>query len=151
VNKRMREGAALARYAQQMGLYELVGERLRRKFGGWSQVVLVGGKRYAVGVEPGERVRIAFKQRGTYGHRWYGFVRPYEGGKSWSQEVAKSAGMLALLRYAGLLPGVEEAWRRSLVAAGVPQEGLPANDTTADPSEGADAPTERLEAARGEK
>jgi hypothetical protein len=149
---RMREGAALARYAQQAGLYELVGERLRRKFGGWSQVVVVGGKRYAVGVEPGERVRIAFKRRGTYGHRWYGFVRPYEGGnKSWGEEVAKSVGVLALLRYAGLLPGVEEAWRRSLVAAGSLQAAPAANDATVWPSGAADAPAKRLEGVGGEK
>ena len=103
----MHRGAQLARLAQQLGLYQLDGERRHNSWGAWYQTVLVVGQRYVVGVEPGKRVRIAFKPRGTYGRQWHGLVRSSAGRDIWSGQVNKSTGVFTLLRFAGLLPSVE--------------------------------------------
>lgn len=87
--------------------YILIGARRPMSFGGWSQMVCVADRLYVVGVEPGKRVRIAYKPRGkgAYGYQWLGFVRSADDGKRvyWRDDVPGSLGVRGLLTDAGVL------------------------------------------------
>lgn len=72
---------------------------------GWRRTVWVDGVEYIVGVEQGQRVRIAYKPRGPegWGYWWHGFVNDAKGKRLWQAQVNKSTGARGLLRFAKLI------------------------------------------------
>lgn len=70
---------------------------------GWSRKVTVDGVSYVVGIERGKRVQIPFKPRGTYGYKYFGFVRNAAGKEVWSAAVGGSLGAKGLLMRASIV------------------------------------------------
>lgn len=95
------QGARAAHAARAAGLYRLDGAK-RQSLGQWWQTVLLGDRKYHVGVSQGKRVRVAYSSK--WGHLWHGHVRDAKGQEIWSGQVGKGDGVFAILRYAGLLP-----------------------------------------------
>lgn len=75
-----------------------LGEKRELQDGGWTREVTLAGVTYRASVTPGQRVRIAYKPRGTYGHRWYGRVLGPNGETVFEEEVSKSSGVSGMLR-----------------------------------------------------
>lgn len=69
----------------------------------YMKVRLNDGREFHVGVERGNRVRVAFKPRDFVGFRWHGFVRDVQGKTIWSGRVNKSDGAHAMLVCASLI------------------------------------------------
>jgi hypothetical protein len=73
---------------------------------GWCRRLEYDGVEYLVGVESGGQVRIPYTPRGTYGHKWYGFVR-LPNKNNWTlfyERVGGTLGANGLLEEAGIIP-----------------------------------------------
>lgn len=92
----------------------MAGEQSRLKLGekrefshgrGWCRPVTVDGVQYTVGVERGQKVRIAFKPRGPqgWGYWWHAFVNDAKEKRIWQAQVDKSIGARGILSAAMLI------------------------------------------------
>jgi len=70
----------------------------------YASVTFADGRKFHVGIEPVKKVRIPYKPRGTFGWRYYGFVRDANGKEIAGDTVGGSLGVRGLLKLAGLLP-----------------------------------------------
>jgi hypothetical protein len=71
---------------------KFVGKKNLGNNGRWSAVVECEGHQFNVSVVMGERVRIPYKPRGTYGHKWYAYVQGPDKHTRWSGRVSSSIG-----------------------------------------------------------
>jgi hypothetical protein len=79
----------------------------------YARVTMADGRVFHVGIEPVKRVRIRYKPRGTYGWRYYGFVRDANGKEIAGDTVGGSLGVRGLLKMAGLIPAPTGSERKA--------------------------------------
>lgn len=74
-----------------------LGEKRVLPNGGWVREATLAGVTYRASVMPGQRVRLLYRPRGSYGNRWSGRVVGPNGETVFEGRVGKTAGVTGML------------------------------------------------------